>query len=124
MKGYLLDEHIPVALGLHLVRQEPSIQVYRVGDGFAPPLSTSDLDLMGWIETRDCVLVTNNRSTMSIHLESHLAAGGHVPGIIQLPRMVSIPSLVDGLVLLWNAALPEEIQDRILQLPLFREGLQ
>jgi hypothetical protein len=55
------------------------------------------------------------------HLDTHLAAGGHVPGIVQLPRMLSIPSIVDDLVLLWNAALPEETRDRLLYLPLFRE---
>lgn len=121
MRGYLLDEHVPVALGLQLLRQEPSIQVHRVGDGPVPPLSASDRELMRWIETMECVLVTNNRSTMPVHLESHLAAGGHVPGIVQLPRMLSIASIVEDLVLLFSAALPEELRDPIVYLPLFRE---
>jgi hypothetical protein len=123
VKGYLLDEHVPIALGLHLVRQEPSIELSRVGDGIAPSLSASDPELLRWIEAHDRVLVTNNRSTMPAHLESHLASGGHVPGIVQLPRLVSIAAIVADLVLLWSAASPEEIRDRIIYLPLYREDL-
>jgi len=121
VKGYLLDEHVPIALGLHLVRQEPSIEVNRVGDGIAPSLSASDLDLLRWIEAHNRVLVTNNRSTMPTHLGSNMASGGHVLGIVQLPRLVSMAAIVADLVLLWNAALPEEIRDRIVYLPLSRE---
>ncbi len=118
MNGFLLDEHVPIALAVQLQRRDSSIHVYRVGDGVAPPISASDPDLMRWIETMGCILVMNNRSTMPVHMGSHLSGGGHVPGIVQLPRQVSIPSIVDDLILLWSAALPEDLRDRIVYLPL------
>ena len=97
---------------------EPTIHVYAIGDGIAPPKGTPDPDILSWIEAHDCMLITNNRSTMPVHLRPHLARGQHVPGIVQLPRRMNIGAILDDLLLIWAASLPGEFRDQIVYLPL------
>lgn len=104
---FLLDEHIPYALALGLHRIEPEIQILKVGRPGAPAIRTPDPDLLLWIEAHGCLLVTNNRASMPVHLHDHLTSGHHILG-----------SLIDELHLIWLASLPGEYQDRIIYLPI------
>ena len=52
------------------------------------------------------------------HLRHHLAAGRHVPGILVVPFPLDIGALVEELILIWGASLPNEYQDQIVYLPL------
>jgi Domain of unknown function (DUF5615) len=115
---FLLDEHIPYAVLRGLRRIAPEIQVFRVGEAEAPPLHTSDPDLLAWIEANSCFLVTNNRASMPAHLRDHLTAGQHIPGIFIVPRRLALGSVIDQLHLIWLASLPSEYQDRIVYLPI------
>lgn len=93
------------------------MRVYAIGDGVAPPKGAPDPDLLVWIEEHDCILITNNRATMPVHLAAHLARGHHVPGILQLSERFGIDEIAGDLVLIWGAALPGEFRDRIEYLP-------
>lgn len=115
---FLLDEHIPLFIQTQLKQREPEIEIYAIGDGTAPPKGTLDPDILSWLELRDCLLVTNNRATIPVHLQDHLALGRHVPGIIQLPRRMDIGHILNDLLLIWAAARPGEFQDQIVHLPL------
>ena len=115
---FLLDEHIPISIQKMLEKARPEIRVYRVGDGVAPPKNTPDEQLLAWIEQHECMLLTNNRATMPIHLAAHIARGGHIPGIVQMPRHPDIQVLLYDLVLIWAASVPGEFRDQIIYLPL------
>jgi len=110
---FLLDEHITHEIAHGLRQREPRIRVCMLGQLGAP-----DPELLSWIEDQDCLLITNNRSTMPVHLHEHLAAGRHVPGILSVPKRIALGPLVDELYLIWAASLPGEYQDRIVYLPL------
>jgi len=114
----LLDEHVPLLIQEQLERMEPKMQVYAIGDGIAPPKGAPDPDILRWIEAHGCMLVTNNRATMPVHLQAHLAQERHVLGIVQLPRRMNIGAILDDLLLIWGASLPGEFQDQIVYLPL------
>ena len=116
--GFLFDEHIPPGLGQRLVLVEPRIAAYRVGQLDELPKGTPDTVLLTWIEAHDCLLVTNNRSSMPVHLPLHLAAGSHIPGILQTPRVLHIGRVLNDLLLIWGAGAPDEFRDRITYLPL------
>jgi len=90
MMGFLLDEHIPIVIQELLKQMEPRVRVYAIGDGIAPPKGTPDPDILSWIAMHNCMLVTNNRSTMPVHLRAHLDRGQHVPGIVQLLRRMNM----------------------------------
>lgn len=117
---FLLDEHIPRAVARGMERREPAVRVHVLGQSPAPSISTSDPDLLRWIEEQGCLLVTNNRSTMPIHLREHLAAGRHIPGILIVPRRSTLGMVIEELLLIWGASLPDEYRDLIVHLPLAR----
>ncbi|HEX5504779.1 MAG TPA: hypothetical protein VFW96_19335 [Thermomicrobiales bacterium] len=116
--GFLLDEHVPRAIQARLIQMAVEIRVYAIGDDDAPPKGTPDSDLLVWIADHECLLVTNNRATMPVHLVARLAQGGHVPGIIQLPKRMDVAAIVDDLLLVWGGGEDDEFQDRIVYLPL------
>jgi hypothetical protein len=116
--GFLLDEHVSRVLYRLLAEADLTMQVYMIGDGLAPPKTTSDPDLLLWIEERDVMLLTNNRASMPVHLTAHLLGGHHLPGIIQLPADPDLDEVVADLLLIRGASLPDEFSDRITYLPL------
>jgi hypothetical protein len=116
--SYLLDENVPRALQTALSRKAPELPVWRVGGRGAPPRGTPDPEILRWCEERKVVLVTNNRGSMPVHLQHHLAQGRHVPGIFIMDTGVSLAETADELVLIAGATEPYEHQDLIRFLPL------
>ena len=55
---------------------------------------------------------------MPVHLNAHLTQGGHVPGIVQLPRRMDVGMILDDLLLIWSADYEGEFRDQIIYLPL------
>lgn len=64
-KCFLLDENVPLAIQTQLEQMETPIQVYAIGDGTAPDKGTPDPDILSWAEIHGCMLVTNNRATIT-----------------------------------------------------------
>jgi hypothetical protein len=115
---YLLDENTPHAVRDQLLLREPEMSILVIGDETAPALSTPDPKILEWIEQNGYVLVSRNRRTMPRHLQAHLAAGGHVPGIFLLRRRYSLGQVIEDLFLIWSAAGPDEFRDQIEYLPM------
>lgn len=80
---------------------------------------TPDPDILLWCEENGFILITNNRKTMPVHLASHLAANGHIPGIFILNEDMSMGEILDELILIAKAAFEDEYQDQIIFMPLF-----
>jgi hypothetical protein len=114
---YLLDENVAVELKLALRTHWPEITVWAVGDPGAPSRGTLDPDILDWCEANGFALVTNNRSSMPVHLTQHLAAGKHVPGIFILASVMTIGDTAEELALIWTASDAEEYADQIRFLP-------
>jgi hypothetical protein len=115
---YLLDEHVDPDLRTGLLRSWPGIVVWRVGEPGAPERSTSDPDILLWCEEHRFILVTNNRSTMPIHLTAHLADGRHVPGIFILGAKLSMGETIKDLGVVWAAGDPRDYVDIISYMPI------
>ena len=119
---FLLDEHLrgPLfdAIGLHnaLPDAEPLI-AFRVGDFPDLPLGVDDRAILRWAEREGCILLTSDQATMASHFRDHLAAGGHSPGIFFVPKVFSLPVILDCLVLAAHVAVPSEWLDRRVYLP-------
>ncbi len=73
-----------------LLHHEAGMVILTVGHEPAPPLKTPDPAILQWIEQEGFILVSRNRRTMPRHLRDHLAAGGHIPGIMLLRRHASL----------------------------------
>jgi hypothetical protein len=72
MIKYLLDENVDRALLNGLRQHHFEITVWLIGDPGSPPRQTPDPDILIWCEAHDFLLVTNNRSSMPVHLNDHL----------------------------------------------------
>lgn len=81
---FLLDENLSPLIKQAVLQYDDSIDILRVGDEGAPPLSTPDPDILIYLEATDRVLVTDNRASMPEHIRDHFAAGHEHPGIFWL----------------------------------------
>ena len=115
---YLLDENVDPLFRTELLRHEPTLVVWRIGDPGAPPTGTLDPDILLWCEENSFILVTNNRKSMPGHLQDHLAEGRHIPGIFELNPKVGIAETLQELLLIWGASDADEYQDLLIYLPL------
>ena len=119
--AYLLDEHLrgPLwrAVRRHNAKSRDSIDVVRVGDPDAPPLGTLDPDLLLWVEEARRVLVTFDERTMPQHLEEHLAAGHHLPGVFVIRPRQNLKDVIEFLLFAAFASEESEWQDRIVYIP-------
>jgi len=115
-----MDENVDPIYRNQLLRQESDLVVWAVGDEGTPPKGTLDPEILIWCEEHDFVLITNNRTSMPIHLADHLAQGRHVPGIFILNSHLSIGTAIDELILIALASEDDEYQDYITHLPLKR----
>jgi Domain of unknown function (DUF5615) len=113
--GLMLDEHMPWAIYYALRQLHPTLPLFHVNDGVAPPNSTPDPIILEWCEDHGCVLVTNNRISMPPHLEDHCRRGRHIEGILTV-KVTDFPTrqLIDRLALTAGAALRGEYRDRIV----------
>ncbi len=83
-----------------------------------PALGTLDPEILIWCEENGFILVTNNRKSMPVHLEDHLAANRRAAGIFTLSAEMSVGETVDELVLIASASSAEEYQNQIIYLPI------
>ena len=117
--GYLFDEHVSTALYRGLKRRSWDLSVWRIGEPGSPVRGTPDPELLTWCEANRCVLITNNRATIPVHLADHLAAGRHVPGIFMLDPDLSVGDTIQQLIVAALASYEDEYRDQIRYLPLF-----
>lgn len=115
---FLLDENVDPLFRIELVRHEPEMIVWRIGDPTTPPRGTPDTDILQWCEDNGFILVTNNRKSMPQHLQAHLAGGRHIPGIFELNPKMGIGETIEELILIWSISDIDEYQDKLLYLPL------
>lgn len=115
---FLLDENVNRAIQRQLRRQVPDLEILAIGDPGAPPAGTSDPDILSWIEGNGYILVTENRSTVPMHLSNHFSSGRHIPGIFWVRPGVSIGRIVEELYMIWLVSSAEEYRDRGLFIPL------
>jgi hypothetical protein len=114
---FLLDENVAPLYRRELLRRDPALIVWKVGDVSAPPGGMLDPDLLAWCEENAFILVTNNRKSMPAHLRDHLAEGRHIPGILVLNEKMSVSETVEDLWLIWATSDQEEYLDTMIYLP-------
>ena len=118
MRRYLIDENISGIYRTQLLHHEPSLTVLMIGDEGAPVRGTSDPEILHWCERNHFNLITNNRRSMPKHLDDHLTAGHHVPGIFTINLNVSIGLIIEQIILITGASHEDEFLDQIVYVPL------
>jgi Domain of unknown function (DUF5615) len=122
MLAFLFDENIPrkiidAALRHNLSDSTYPLDVVAIGDSDAPSLSTLDPDILKWVEVEGRLLVTRDVRSMANYLVDHLQNGGSVPGILEIRRSVTVPILIETLVLIAHAGLAGDYENQIHFIP-------
>lgn len=115
---YLLDENVAPLYQVQLRQRKLDLVVWVVGDPGTPPKGTLDPEILCWCEEHDFILVTNNRTSMPVHLADHILQGRNVPGILILNEKLTIGQNIYELILIAEASFDNEYQNQILHLPL------
>lgn len=119
MLKYLIDENVDPIYTNQLRRLNPDLFVIAVGDLTAPAKGTLDPDILLWCEKHDCILVTNNRRSMPVHLTEHIEQQHNIPGIFILNPKISVGENLEQLILMAEGSFDNEYRNRIEFLPLF-----
>lgn len=114
---YLLDENVDPSYKIQLTRRNPDICMWVIGEPNTPSRGTLDPEILLWCEEYDFILVTNNRTSMPVHLADRIAEGHHIPGIFVLSTKLSMGQNIDELIFLAEASFEKEFQDKIIHLP-------
>lgn len=114
---FLLDEHLSPDVVAAVKRQQPDVDILRVGMASAPPLGTKDPEILVFCEADRRVLVTDNRESMPGHIRDHFTAGRHHWGIFEIRRSLSIGQMAEQLLTFWGASDAEEWVDKTEFLP-------
>jgi hypothetical protein len=113
-----MDENVDPTYTTQLRRLKPDVFVLAVGELTAPKRGTLDREILSWCEEHGFILVTNNRKSMPVHLNDHLAQGRHIPRILILNTKLSMGENLEELILIADASFEGKYQDRIDFLPL------
>jgi hypothetical protein len=123
MFTFILDECVPRQLANAVAdwnaeHPEQAIDLVSVGEPPDLPLGSADPDIIRWAERNARIVVTTDYSTMPTHLKHHLAAGGHLSGML-LPRPGALlEQLVQSLVVITYAGSSDDLFDTIMYIPL------
>jgi hypothetical protein len=115
---YLIDENVNPIYTIQLRRIKADLTVRAVGEVGTPPQSTLDPEILDWCQKYEFILVTNNRSSMPIHLADHIEKGCYIPGILILNPDLSIGQNLDELILIAEGVFDSEYQNQIIFLPI------
>jgi len=115
---FLLDENLRDPQLLESLRAyNAEMDVLRIGDAGALPLSTPDPDILQYLEATMRTLVTNNRKSMPKYIAEHNAQGGHHGGIIWVRPKATVEKLIESLCIAWESSPAEEWLDKTEWLP-------
>lgn len=106
----------------HAVRKYNSYGPYPfdavwVGEPPDLPLGSLDPDILIWAEATDRILVCYDKRTMAGHLQKHLHAGHHSPGVFLIRDGSRIDDIIDEIALRAYAGDPAYYVDRIDIIP-------
>jgi predicted nuclease of predicted toxin-antitoxin system len=114
IRRLLADADLRGAFAAGVVRRNSSIDFKRAAD--VPLEGLEDLDVLAVAAQENRVLVSHDVSTMPNHLRA-MVAGTNSPGVILIPQRLPVAEAIDLLLLVCEAAEPEDFENGICLLP-------
>lgn len=110
------DEDLDNYLLRALLRRKPDLDIVRVQDvGLS---SASDEVVLEWAASEGRVLLTHDAQTMTGQAYSRISTGKRMAGVFIVRRNVPMSLVIEHVLLLAEASLPEEWENRVGYLPL------
>jgi predicted nuclease of predicted toxin-antitoxin system len=116
MVRFLADASLHHAIVTGCLRRESTIDF--VSARTAKLEGMSDLDVLALAAAQDRILVTHDFRTMPRHFAEFLATGATSPGVFLVKQQTPLAPVIDDLLLIWTASMPEDWKDRIVAIPL------
>ena len=119
--AFLLDENVPSriwrAIQRHNEDTTDTLDAVCIGHVRDLPFSSDDAAILRWTERQGRILITEDKSSMSAHLATHLDEGNHCPGVFLVRPGIRVAELLEFLVLVAYASESPEWRDRITYIP-------
>ena len=116
MLRLLADENIKSQLIRGVLRRNPSVDIVRVQDvGLG---GADDNAILEWAAQEGRVVLTYDVATVPDAAYRRAVEGLPMPGIFAIPWSAPLREVIDDLLLLAEASLPEEWEGQVLYLPL------
>ncbi len=116
MLRFLADEDLNNRILRGLLRRQPDLDVVRVQDTTLS--GAADSVVLEWAQQNGRVLLTHDVSTMTNYAFARMRSGDGVTGIIEIPQSLPIGQAVEDLLLIALTSTPDELENRIVYLPL------
>jgi hypothetical protein len=99
-----------------LRRRVPDLDLVRVQD--AGLSGADDAAVLAWAARDGRVLLTHDVRTLTAYANARVRSGQPMPGVVAVGRAVAVGHAIEDLILLAEASLEGELEDRIVYLPL------
>lgn len=110
------DENLDRNIVNGLRRRIPGLDIVRVQDaGF---VGADDPKILEWTAREGRVLLTHDVDTMVGFAYDRLRAGKPMPGLVEIRKSLPLGPVIEDLVLLVLAGVPEDLEGQVKYLPL------
>ncbi len=114
IRAFLADADLNRAIVNGLIRRNQQVHFQRAEE--IPLEGLPDSEVLLIAAAQGCVLVSHDVSTMPHHFRQFVAHS-YSPGLVLIPQALPIRIAIDGLVLISEAYLPEDLAGRICLIP-------
>lgn len=112
----LLDENFNGDILRGVLRRMPDLDVIRAQD--IPELAgKDDPTVLAWAAEHQRLLLTHDVRTMTGFAYERVKAGLPMPGVVEVNDDASIGEVVEAILVLVTAGLPEDIENQVIYLP-------
>ncbi len=116
MLRFLADENLHGAIVRGLVRRNKDLDILRTQD--LDLSGASDAELLEWAAAQDRIIITHDVATLTREAWERVRKQLPVPGVIQVKSGLAHARVIDDLLLMAEASVPDEWQGQIIFLPL------
>jgi hypothetical protein len=115
--AFLFDENTPKYWVRQLLREEPGITATRPGWTGAPPVGTTDQQILAFCRDERYAWITIEKRTLYVELANFAAKNGVLPPVFRIRDDLLWQQVLPDLLLIWGASSYDEWIDTPLELP-------
>jgi hypothetical protein len=116
MVRFLADASLHHAIVTGCLRRESKVDF--VSARTAKLQGMSDRDVLTLAAAQGRILVTHDFRTLPRHFAEFLATGATSSGVFLVKQQTPLAPVIDDLLLIWTASMPEDWKKRIVAIPL------
>jgi predicted nuclease of predicted toxin-antitoxin system len=113
---FLADENLDYDIVRGLWRRRPDLDVRSIRE--AGLLGQGDPEVLAFAATEGRVVLTHDARTMTRFAIDRVAAGEPMPGLVVITAAASLREAIDGLLLIVECGVADDLRDHVVYLPL------